>query len=173
VSGVAEASPAAAAAFAALYELPLGEETTWDTSLIGTGKLFDLEVVTVPISPEGYDVMHAMVPRVPRRFMTGFLDSDPEHVLVVPSFKHISRNPEKLFPLIEEALRRGRPTATNNCYPAPGRVRRRDVWVQYNDLDVEWCLEEKVSARDLLGKPGRNDPCPCGSGKKYKRCCGA
>lgn len=22
------------------------------------------------------------------------------------------------------------------------------------------------------GKIGRNDPCPCGSGKKYKRCCG-
>ena len=22
-------------------------------------------------------------------------------------------------------------------------------------------------------KIGRNDPCPCGSGKKYKRCCGA
>lgn len=21
-------------------------------------------------------------------------------------------------------------------------------------------------------KPGRNDPCPCGSGMKYKRCCG-
>ncbi|MCL6105810.1 MAG: SEC-C metal-binding domain-containing protein [Actinobacteria bacterium] len=21
-------------------------------------------------------------------------------------------------------------------------------------------------------EPGRNDPCPCGSGKKYKRCCG-
>ncbi|MCK6263290.1 SEC-C domain-containing protein [Vibrio sp. ZSDE26] len=20
-------------------------------------------------------------------------------------------------------------------------------------------------------KPGRNEPCPCGSGKKYKRCC--
>lgn len=20
-------------------------------------------------------------------------------------------------------------------------------------------------------KPGRNDPCPCGSGKKYKACC--
>jgi hypothetical protein len=23
------------------------------------------------------------------------------------------------------------------------------------------------------GKPGRNDPCSCGSGKKYKKCCGA
>jgi hypothetical protein len=22
-----------------------------------------------------------------------------------------------------------------------------------------------------MGKPGRNDPCPCGSGKKYKNCC--
>ena len=21
-------------------------------------------------------------------------------------------------------------------------------------------------------EPGRNDPCPCGSGKKYKNCCG-
>jgi uncharacterized protein YecA (UPF0149 family) len=24
------------------------------------------------------------------------------------------------------------------------------------------------------GRPtGRNDPCPCGSGKKFKKCCGA
>ncbi|HOA84416.1 MAG TPA: SEC-C metal-binding domain-containing protein, partial [Bacillota bacterium] len=22
-------------------------------------------------------------------------------------------------------------------------------------------------------RPGPNDPCPCGSGKKYKKCCGA
>ena len=22
-------------------------------------------------------------------------------------------------------------------------------------------------------KVGRNEPCPCGSGKKYKKCCGA
>ena len=21
--------------------------------------------------------------------------------------------------------------------------------------------------------PGRNDPCPCGSGRKFKKCCGA
>ncbi len=25
----------------------------------------------------------------------------------------------------------------------------------------------------VAAKPRRNDPCPCGSGKKYKRCCGA
>ncbi len=27
--------------------------------------------------------------------------------------------------------------------------------------------------QDNQKKPGRNDPCPCGSGKKYKKCCGA
>lgn len=24
----------------------------------------------------------------------------------------------------------------------------------------------------MADEPGRNDPCPCGSGKKYKYCCG-
>jgi len=23
----------------------------------------------------------------------------------------------------------------------------------------------------MAAEPGRNDPCPCGSGKKYKHCC--
>ncbi len=31
---------------------------------------------------------------------------------------------------------------------------------------------KKPKARDA-GKVGRNDPCPCGSGKKYKKCCGS
>jgi len=30
-----------------------------------------------------------------------------------------------------------------------------------------------VTVRRTQPKVGRNDPCPCGSGKKYKRCCGA
>lgn len=28
------------------------------------------------------------------------------------------------------------------------------------------------ATRTVKNKPGRNDPCPCGSGKKYKKCCG-
>jgi preprotein translocase subunit SecA len=30
-----------------------------------------------------------------------------------------------------------------------------------------------AQARRPVEKVGRNDPCPCGSGKKYKRCCGS
>jgi curved DNA-binding protein CbpA len=33
--------------------------------------------------------------------------------------------------------------------------------------------ESAEPARRAEPKVGRNDPCPCGSGKKYKRCCGA
>ena len=34
-------------------------------------------------------------------------------------------------------------------------------------------LEQKKSGTVVKGhKVGRNDPCPCGSGKKYKHCCG-
>ena len=33
--------------------------------------------------------------------------------------------------------------------------------------------EENTSAKPSGTKVGRNDPCPCGSGKKYKKCCGA
>ena len=34
-------------------------------------------------------------------------------------------------------------------------------------------LEQKKSGTIVKGKKiGRNDPCPCGSGKKYKQCCG-
>jgi uncharacterized protein len=30
-----------------------------------------------------------------------------------------------------------------------------------------------TQARDANSKIGRNEPCPCGSGKKYKHCCGS
>jgi len=43
------------------------------------------------------------------------------------------------------------------------------------DLEAEEQLlaeTEKVEPIKADAKPGRNDPCPCGSGKKYKKCCG-
>ena len=35
-------------------------------------------------------------------------------------------------------------------------------------------LERMLNPPELLisNKVGRNKPCPCGSGKKYKKCCG-
>jgi len=37
----------------------------------------------------------------------------------------------------------------------------------------ELYMEQKKSGTIVKGeKINRNDPCPCGSGKKYKKCCG-
>ena len=36
--------------------------------------------------------------------------------------------------------------------------------------DIERALAAREPAR-ALPKVGRNDPCPCGSGKKFKKCC--
>lgn len=38
------------------------------------------------------------------------------------------------------------------------------------EIQVKW-RESKTVVNE--NKIGRNDPCPCGSGKKYKKCCGA
>lgn len=44
-------------------------------------------------------------------------------------------------------------------------------WLPHRKADYE----RLVASRIERGQPkiGRNDPCPCGSGKKFKRCCGA
>jgi len=38
--------------------------------------------------------------------------------------------------------------------------------------DLDRLLNPTTPAR-VQAQPGRNDPCPCGSGKKYKHCCGS
>ena len=48
-------------------------------------------------------------------------------------------------------------------------------WDKIFDADTKkrLYLEQKRSGTIVKGpKVGRNDPCPCGSGKKYKKCCG-
>lgn len=35
-----------------------------------------------------------------------------------------------------------------------------------------WDSPDSTTVRRSVPKVGRNDPCPCGSGKKHKKCCG-
>jgi len=39
-----------------------------------------------------------------------------------------------------------------------------------NSIRKEWRASKQAVSEKTVG---RNDPCPCGSGKKYKKCCGA
>ena len=40
-------------------------------------------------------------------------------------------------------------------------------------LPLRRAVAERQQAQRLSPKVGRNEPCPCGSGKKFKKCCGA
>ncbi len=48
------------------------------------------------------------------------------------------------------------------------------LYPQYKQKEgkLQWDSDEAGSYRRKEKKIGRNDPCPCGSGKKYKNCCG-
>ena len=46
------------------------------------------------------------------------------------------------------------------------------------DMHAHWlplrlAVHQREVAKSMQPKVGRNEPCPCGSGKKFKRCCGA
>jgi hypothetical protein len=52
------------------------------------------------------------------------------------------------------------------AYEAVENQRRQKFHIQFGGADVP---QQKMAAYT----PSRNSPCPCGSGKRYKRCCGA
>lgn len=47
-------------------------------------------------------------------------------------------------------------------------------WEELNQkkLSIQLQLMSQPQLQPEYGKPGRNSPCPCGSGKKFKKCCG-
>jgi preprotein translocase subunit SecA len=54
----------------------------------------------------------------------------------------------------------------------------KDLQYQHADISADTAETEKPAGIAIAPvrsgpKVGRNDPCPCGSGKKYKACCGA
>ncbi len=64
------------------------------------------------------------------------------------------------------------------------RYRDKDLRKQHHEIahfrkkSGRWYFTEgsAVAPKPIVRsepKTGRNDPCPCGSGKKYKKCCGA
>jgi uncharacterized protein YchJ len=54
--------------------------------------------------------------------------------------------------------------------PTAGKHRHRGTM---RNLDRKQTIEGRASSERLKAdpEPARNEPCPCGSGKKYKKCC--
>ena len=52
----------------------------------------------------------------------------------------------------------------------PEKMERKQVAKEVKTVNPDTGVQEPI--RRTEKKVGRNDPCPCGSGKKYKHCCG-
>ena len=101
--------------------------------------------------------------------MTGFLDGindsliEPNPIDTMEEDTHVSLafDKEKLYKNMVDAK-------ADWLYQLP-------QWDEIftKERQKELYLEQKKSGTIVKGaKMGRNDPCPCGSGKKYKKCCG-
>lgn len=95
-----------------------------------------------------------------------------------PAFVELARRlppgPPPLVRGLRALLGRVRETATAPEGPDPGSAAIRAVREYLEDEEVEPRApdvpEELAAARRRLDRAGRNDPCPCGSGDKYKDC---
>lgn len=45
-------------------------------------------------------------------------------------------------------------------------------WRERRQASMPFAVRPPLQPNQASSKIGRNDPCPCGSGKKFKKCCG-
>lgn len=77
-------------------------------------------------------------------------------------------NPERL---LERAGQPGGPNIEKMLSAVPSVVRELSSIIP--GVRTRWKAVLETPEPVSVNKVGRNDPCPCGSGKKYKKCCGA
>ena len=101
--------------------------------------------------------------------MTGFLDGINESLVEANPIEEMEEDTVVSLKFDKEKLYKNMVDAKADwLYELP-------QWDKIFDKEKkhELYLEQKKSGTIVKGpKIGRNDPCPCGSGKKYKQCCG-
>jgi len=125
-----------------------------------------------------------LVPRVEEAFQRGWIDED----IITPgsldeSFRlnagHLRRRFLRSHHLVEDAILDFQRLEDSFV---PGTEFDEDDFVDEEDEDFEvptitpeavaTVLARQGPRAATAGGPSRNSPCPCGSGKKFKRCCG-
>ena len=101
--------------------------------------------------------------------MTGFLDGINDSLKTPNPIEEMDENTEVSLAFDKEALYKNMVDAKADwLYELPAW---NDIFTEEHQKELY--LEQKRSGTVVKDKKvGRNDPCPCGSGKKYKHCCG-
>lgn len=101
--------------------------------------------------------------------MTGFLDGINDSLITPNPIETMEEDTRVSLAFDKEKLYKNMVDAKADwLYELP-------MWDEIFDPDTKKALylEQKKSGTVIVGKKvGRNEPCPCGSGKKYNHCCG-
>ena len=101
--------------------------------------------------------------------MTGFLDGINDSLKVANPIETMDEDTEVSLAFDKELLYKNMVDAKADwLYELP-------AWNKIFDAEKKRALylaAKKMNTVVKGKKVGRNDPCPCGSGKKYKKCCG-
>ena len=101
--------------------------------------------------------------------MTGFLDGINDSLITPNPIETMEEDTRVSLAFDKEKLYKNMVDAKADwLYELP-------MWDEIFDPETKKALylEQKKSGTVIVGKKvGRNEPCPCGSGKKYKHCCG-
>jgi hypothetical protein len=103
--------------------------------------------------------------------MTGFLDGINDSLVKPNPIEEMTEDTEVSLGFDKELLYKNMVAAGADWLY--GLTEWNDIFDE--EKQKELYKEQKRSQTVRLEGPkiGRNDPCPCGSGKKYKKCCGA
>ncbi len=77
----------------------------------------------------------------------------------------------EMFEYMNETIREGTIRMLMTVFPREKTVERQAVTTVTSEQGAG--APAKAAPKRADKKVGRNDPCPCGSGRKYKACCGA
>ena len=101
--------------------------------------------------------------------MTGFLDGINDSLKVANPIEEMDEDTEVSLAFEKELLYK------NMVAAGADWLYGLSEWEAIFDEDTRKALYREQKSSTTIVKPDKvypNDPCPCGSGKKYKKCCG-
>lgn len=117
-------------------------------------------------------------------FMAGDLDEIRAYVNETERRDFFFKTISNIFDSYQEVLSWGEPLSEEKRQALAAELEESKKKLEENKKQIAEKERELAAAKGQLAqllsqakpdlpKAGRNDPCPCGSGKKYKKCCGA
>ena len=165
---------AALALLAVWAEVPRDNVLDYFGWLAREGLERELSYVWSALAAESADIEAlAVFPELRRAYDEGLIDprtigrSELDEVETSPRGVLLERMRDRYAP-IHDSLRRHRGGHVLEALASARRAEELAALAAAGDSDEDWPMEPYRASV----KVGRNEPCPCGSGKKSKKCCG-